>query len=107
MRSRQSTFDSVSSLWAVPWPWVSFAQLMIPKRSEEALKTTKGAGIQILHERAGVVPVAEAISMVAAEAKRPRVYIKNAFKTVYIRFGLFFMGGALAGSRFVLVVLTR
>jgi amino acid transporter len=34
--------------------------------------------------------------MVAAEAKRPRIYIKNAFKTVYIRFGLFFMGGALA-----------
>ncbi|KAJ5099028.1 General amino acid permease AGP2 [Penicillium argentinense] len=38
----------------------------------------------------------EYISMVAAEAKRPRIYIKNAFKTVYIRFGLFFMGGALA-----------
>lgn len=38
----------------------------------------------------------EYISMVAAEAKRPRVYIKNAFKTVYWRFGLFFMGGALA-----------
>ncbi|KOS43719.1 hypothetical protein ACN38_g5393 [Penicillium nordicum] len=38
----------------------------------------------------------EYISMVAAEAKRPRVYIKNAFKTVYIRFGLFFIGGALA-----------
>lgn len=34
--------------------------------------------------------------MVAAEAKRPRIYIKNAFKTVYIRFGLFFIGGALA-----------
>lgn len=38
----------------------------------------------------------EYISMVAAEAKRPRVYIKNAFKTVYIRFGVFFIGGALA-----------
>lgn len=38
----------------------------------------------------------EYISMVAAEAKRPRIYIKNAFKTVYIRFGLFFIGGALA-----------
>ena len=38
----------------------------------------------------------EYISMVAAEAKRPRIYIKNAFKTVYIRFGIFFMGGALA-----------
>ncbi|KGO78078.1 Amino acid/polyamine transporter I [Penicillium italicum] len=38
----------------------------------------------------------EYISMVAAEAKRPRIYIKNAFKTVYIRFGIFFIGGALA-----------
>ena len=37
----------------------------------------------------------EYISMVAAEAKRPRIYIKNAFKTVYLRFGIFFVGGAL------------
>ena len=38
----------------------------------------------------------EYISMVAAEAKRPRIFIKNAFKTVYIRFAIFFIGGALA-----------
>ena len=38
----------------------------------------------------------EYISMVAAEAKRPRIYIKNAFKTVYARFALFFVGGSLA-----------
>ena len=37
----------------------------------------------------------EYISMVSGEAKRPRVYIKNAFKTVYIRFGAFFILGAL------------
>ncbi|KAF2708662.1 histidine permease [Pleomassaria siparia CBS 279.74] len=37
----------------------------------------------------------EYISMVSGEAKRPRIYIKNAFKTVYIRFGLFFILGAL------------
>ncbi|EOO02509.1 putative general amino acid permease agp2 protein [Phaeoacremonium minimum UCRPA7] len=37
----------------------------------------------------------EYISMVAAEAQRPRRYIKNAFKTVYWRFGFFFIGGAL------------
>lgn len=36
--------------------------------------------------------------MVAAEAKRPRVYIKNAFKTVYWRFAIFFIGGALAAG---------
>lgn len=38
----------------------------------------------------------EYISMVSAEAKRPRIYIKNAFRTVYIRFAVFFIGGALA-----------
>ena len=37
----------------------------------------------------------EYISMVSGEAKRPRVYIKNAFKTVYWRFGVFFIVGAL------------
>lgn len=37
----------------------------------------------------------EYISMVAAEAKRPRIYIKRAFKTVYWRFAIFFMGSAL------------
>jgi yeast amino acid transporter len=38
----------------------------------------------------------EYISMVAAEAKRPRIYIKAAFKMVYVRFAIFFIGGALA-----------
>jgi len=40
----------------------------------------------------------EYISMVSAEAKRPRTYIKTAFKTVYWRFGIFFIGGALAAG---------
>ena len=38
----------------------------------------------------------EYISIVAAEAVRPRIYIKSAFKMVYLRFGIFFIGGALA-----------
>jgi len=37
----------------------------------------------------------EYIAMAAAETKRPRKYIKTAFKTVYWRFGLFFIMGAL------------
>ena len=37
----------------------------------------------------------EYISIVAAEAVRPRIYIKAAFKMVYARFGIFFIGGAL------------
>ncbi|KAL4908873.1 hypothetical protein BDW74DRAFT_174101 [Aspergillus multicolor] len=38
----------------------------------------------------------EFISMVASEAKHPRMYIKAAFKTVYFRLCLFFVLGALA-----------
>ncbi|KAH6973031.1 amino acid transporter [Ilyonectria sp. MPI-CAGE-AT-0026] len=38
----------------------------------------------------------EYISMVAAEAKRPSIYIKSAFQTVYYRFCIFFIVGALA-----------
>lgn len=38
----------------------------------------------------------EYISMVSAEAKRPSVYIKAAFKTVYYRFCIFFILGALS-----------
>ncbi|KAM5353104.1 hypothetical protein ACJ41O_001820 [Fusarium nematophilum] len=38
----------------------------------------------------------EYISMVSAEAQRPSIYIKSAFKTVYYRFCIFFIVGALA-----------
>lgn len=37
----------------------------------------------------------EYVAMVAGEAKRPRTYIKTAFKTIYWRFAIFFIGGAL------------
>ncbi|KAL4895511.1 amino acid permease/ SLC12A domain-containing protein [Aspergillus ambiguus] len=38
----------------------------------------------------------EFISMIAAEAKHPRVYLNRAFKTVYWRFCVFYVGSALA-----------
>lgn len=38
----------------------------------------------------------EYISMIAAEAKHPRTYLKTAFKTVYWRFCFFYVGSALA-----------
>ncbi|RAQ44132.1 general amino acid permease AGP2 [Aspergillus flavus] len=38
----------------------------------------------------------EYISMVSAEAQRPSIYIKSAFKTVYYRFCIFFVVGSLA-----------
>lgn len=37
----------------------------------------------------------EYLAMVAGETQRPRTYLKQAFKTVYWRFGAFFIGGAL------------
>ncbi|KAE8373895.1 amino acid permease/ SLC12A domain-containing protein [Aspergillus bertholletiae] len=37
----------------------------------------------------------EYISMIAGEAKHPRIYLKSAFKTAYWRFGVFFIGSAL------------
>ncbi|CAH0033145.1 unnamed protein product [Clonostachys rhizophaga] len=40
----------------------------------------------------------EYISMVVAEATHPSVYIKSAFKTVYYRFCIFFILGALTGG---------
>lgn len=38
----------------------------------------------------------EYLSMIAAEARLPGTYIRNAYKTMYIRFALFFVGTALA-----------
>lgn len=38
----------------------------------------------------------EYIAMMAGEASHPRKNLKRAFKTIYLRFGLFFIGGALA-----------
>ncbi|RKK77475.1 hypothetical protein BFJ69_g6241 [Fusarium oxysporum] len=37
----------------------------------------------------------EYVSMIAGEAKSPRVYLNNAFKTTYIRFGIFFILSSL------------
>ncbi|KAL2812933.1 amino acid permease/ SLC12A domain-containing protein [Aspergillus cavernicola] len=40
----------------------------------------------------------EYLSMAAAETRIPRVYVKTAYKTIYFRFGLFFIGSALAAG---------
>ncbi|KAK9236679.1 amino acid permease/ SLC12A domain-containing protein [Lipomyces kononenkoae] len=37
----------------------------------------------------------EYVAMVAGEAQHPRKYLKTAFKTMYLRFAIFFIGGAL------------
>lgn len=38
----------------------------------------------------------EYIAMMSGEAVHPRKNLKKAFKTIYLRFGIFFIGGALA-----------
>lgn len=63
-------------------------------RDHRAGRTQSEPTSALFADRAYAGP--EYISIVAAEARRPRVYIKTAFKTVYFRFGLFFIGGALA-----------
>ena len=35
------------------------------------------------------------VSMIAGEAKNPRITIRSAFKTMYLRYGIFFIGSAL------------
>lgn len=45
-----------------------------------------------------VVVGPEYLSMTSAEAKLPRIYMKAAFKTVYWRFAIFFIGGALCAG---------
>ena len=62
-----------------------------------AYSGTGGEGfLAALWSAAFTVVGPEYISMVSAEALRPRVYIKAAFKVVYVRFAIFFIGGALA-----------
>lgn len=68
--------------------------------AEYATRSTGGLGrfegfLACLWSAAFCIVGPEYISIVAAEAKRPSVYIKAAFKTVYWRFGIFFIMGAL------------
>ncbi|KAI1839807.1 hypothetical protein JX266_013981 [Neoarthrinium moseri] len=64
-------------------------------RSNGALGRFEGF-LSCLWTAAFTIAGPEYISMVAAEAQRPSLYIKTAFKTVYYRFYLFFSIGALA-----------
>lgn len=52
--------------------------------------------LNVLWVASFIVVGPEYLSMASAESKLPRTYMKSAFKTVYFRFGLFFIGGALA-----------
>ncbi|KAL3423742.1 amino acid permease [Phlyctema vagabunda] len=49
-----------------------------------------------LWEAAFTIVGPEYVAMMAGEASHPRHNLKRAFKTIYWRFGIFFMGGALA-----------
>ena len=74
--------------WKNPGPFAEYRSTGASGRWEGFLSALWGASFIIVGP--------EYISMVAAEAKRPRIYIKDAFKTVYSRFLVFFIGGALA-----------
>ncbi|KAF2014106.1 general amino acid permease-like protein AGP2 [Aaosphaeria arxii CBS 175.79] len=73
--------------WRDPGPMAEYLSTGALGRWEGFLGALWAAGFCIVGP--------EYISMVSGEAKRPRVYIKNAFKTVYWRFCIFFITGAL------------
>lgn len=75
--------------WNNPGPFVSQAA------STEALGQFEGF-LSVLAVAAFIIVGPDYITMIAAEAKHPTIYIKTAFKTVYLRFGIFFIGSALA-----------
>ncbi|KAH7136205.1 amino acid permease/ SLC12A domain-containing protein [Dactylonectria macrodidyma] len=74
--------------WSTPGSFATFISTGDKGRFEGFLAALWSAAFTIVGP--------EYISMVAAEAKRPSVYIKSAFKTVYYRFCIFFIVGALA-----------
>lgn len=73
--------------WSVPGPFAEFRSTGDKGRFEGFLACLWSASFTIVGP--------EYISMVAGEAMRPRIFIKSAFTTVYARFALFFVGGAL------------
>ncbi|CEJ61028.1 hypothetical protein PMG11_09574 [Penicillium brasilianum] len=75
--------------WKDPGPFVAQAA------SAEALGQFEGF-LSVLVVAVFIIVGPDYISMIAAEAKHPSFYVKTAFKTVYLRFGIFFIGSALA-----------
>lgn len=70
-------------------------EAFLPYRSEGSKGRFEGF-LAALWSASFTVVGPEYISLVAAEAKRPSIYIKAAFKTVYYRFCVFFVLGSLA-----------
>ncbi|KAL6355259.1 hypothetical protein LRP88_11508 [Fusarium phalaenopsidis] len=74
--------------WSDPGAFASFSSTGAPGRFEGFL--------QALVTAVFIIVGPDYISMIAAEAKHPSIYLKTAFKTVYLRFGIFFIGSAVA-----------
>ncbi|KAH7169981.1 amino acid permease/ SLC12A domain-containing protein [Dactylonectria macrodidyma] len=73
--------------WQNPGPFAEFMSTGDMGRFEGFLGAMWSAAFTIVGP--------EYVSMVAGETKLPRRYLKNAFKTTYLRFAFFFIGGAL------------
>ena len=74
--------------WSIPGSFAEFRSTGTQGRFEGFLSC--------LWTAAFTISGPEFISMMAAEAKRPSIYLKSAFKTIYWRFLFFFSLGALA-----------
>lgn len=73
--------------WKTPGPFAEYSTTGALGRWEGFLACVWNASFSVVGP--------EYLSMVAAEAKRPRSSIKAAYKTIYVRFGIFFLGSAI------------
>ncbi|KAK4238812.1 amino acid permease-domain-containing protein [Achaetomium macrosporum] len=73
--------------WSEPGPFAEYVTDGAPGKFQGLLGALWIAAFTIVGP--------EYVSMVAGEAKLPRVYLKNASKTTYVRFGMFFILSAV------------
>ncbi|KDN70598.1 putative histidine permease, partial [Colletotrichum sublineola] len=74
--------------WQDPGPFATYISTGDRGRFQGLLASIFSAGFTVVGP--------EYVSMVAGEAMRPRIYLKQGFKTIYWRFAVFFIGSAVA-----------
>ncbi|KAK2009501.1 histidine permease [Colletotrichum eremochloae] len=74
--------------WQNPGPFATYISTGDRGRFQGLLASIFSAGFTVVGP--------EYVSMVAGEAMRPRIYLKQGFKTIYWRFAVFFIGSAIA-----------
>ncbi|KIN04752.1 hypothetical protein OIDMADRAFT_157038 [Oidiodendron maius Zn] len=96
-----SVLYGLINIFAVKWYGESEFWLSSGKGAFAEYITTGSLGrfegfLSALWKAAFTIVGPEYIAMMSGEAAHPRKNLKRAFKTIYFRFGVFFIGGALA-----------